>query len=91
LPVQRAKGAVGCAKCDSTGYRGRIVLAEMLPIDRPEIAAAMLARRDADALGHLAEAAGMTTLWKQAIAAVEAGDTSPAEVRRVLGMRDNPG
>jgi type II secretory ATPase GspE/PulE/Tfp pilus assembly ATPase PilB-like protein len=91
LPVQRAKGAVGCAKCDSTGYRGRIVLAEMLPIDRPEIAAAMLARRDADTLGHLAEAAGMTTLWKQATAAVEAGDTSPAEVRRVLGMRDNPG
>jgi hypothetical protein len=58
----------------------------MLPIDRPEIAAAVLARSDADTFGRLAEAAGMTNLWKQAIAAIEAGETSPAEVRRVLGM-----
>jgi type II secretory ATPase GspE/PulE/Tfp pilus assembly ATPase PilB-like protein len=91
LPVQQARGAVGCAKCDMTGYRGRIVLAEMLPIDRPEIAAAVLERSDADALGKLALAAGMTNLWKQAIAAVESGETSPAEVRRVLGMGDNLG
>jgi general secretion pathway protein E len=89
LPVHQARGAIGCAKCEMTGYRGRIVLAEMLPIDRPEIAAAVLARKDADTLGRLAEAAGMTNLWMQATAAVEAGETSPAEVRRVLGMGDS--
>jgi type II secretory ATPase GspE/PulE/Tfp pilus assembly ATPase PilB-like protein len=63
----------------------------MLPIDRQEIAAAVLGRRDADALGRLALGAGMSSLWQQAIAAVEAGNTSPSEVRRVLGMGKFPG
>jgi general secretion pathway protein E len=88
LPVRQARVAVGCDKCDGTGYRGRIVLAEMLPIEQRDIAGALLARNDADTLQRLAEAGGMSSLWQQALEAVEAGRTSPAEVRRVLGMGD---
>ena len=86
LPVRQARVAVGCLKCDATGYRGRIVLAEMLPIEQRNLADAVLARTDADTLQRLAKAGGMSSLWQQAVAAVEAGTTSPAEVRRVLGM-----
>jgi len=88
LPVQRARQPVGCEACDGTGYRGRLVLAEMLAIDRPEIAQAVLDRTDAETLQRIAEAADMSSLWKQAFHAVEAGQTSAAEVRRVLGMTD---
>jgi type II secretory ATPase GspE/PulE/Tfp pilus assembly ATPase PilB-like protein len=88
LPVRQARGAVGCAGCDTTGYRGRIVLAEMLPVDQAEIATALLARSDADTIEQLARTAGMEGLWQQAMRAVEVGETSPAEVRRVLGMGD---
>jgi len=37
-------------------------------------------------LGRLAVEGGMVGLWDRAKQAVEAGSTSPAEVRRVLGV-----
>jgi hypothetical protein len=37
-------------------------------------------------LHRRAAAGGMTTIWHRALAAVQAGQTSPAEVRRVLGF-----
>ncbi|MEX2140984.1 MAG: GspE/PulE family protein [Pirellulales bacterium] len=86
LPVRQARVAVGCDKCDGTGYRGRIVLAEMLPIEQRDIAKALVAKTDADTLQRLAQTGGMSSLWQQALEAVETGRTSPAEVRRVLGM-----
>lgn len=85
LPVERARVAVGCEKCLATGYRGRIAIGEMLTLDNPELASAVLARADSSELQRQAVAAGMTTRWQRACAAVAAGLTSPAEVRRVLG------
>jgi type II secretory ATPase GspE/PulE/Tfp pilus assembly ATPase PilB-like protein len=74
-----------CEHCGSTGYSGRMVLAEMLDPDQPEIARAILQRTDARQLTTLAESTGMETLHHAASKAVAAGLTSHEEVLRVLG------
>jgi type II secretory ATPase GspE/PulE/Tfp pilus assembly ATPase PilB-like protein len=86
LPVARARSAVGCGACGGTGYRGRAPLAEWLRLETPGLARAVLERRDVAAIEALAIEAGMVGRWRRAAAAVEAGVTSPAEVRRVLGF-----
>jgi general secretion pathway protein E len=86
LPVRRAFIPVGCDTCGGTGYRGRMVLAEMLLPDRGETGRAILARTDVGELERVALAAGMVSRWNRACAAVEDGRTAPVEVRRVLGV-----
>lgn len=88
LPVARARVAVGCDACRGTGYLGRTVLAELLVPEATELGRAILSRRDVAQLEDLAIAAGMVTRWQRACHAVEAGLTSPAEVRRVLGFSE---
>lgn len=87
LPVSRVRVPVGCSACWRTGYQGRVLLAEILGVEAPEVGRAILERRDAESLHAIAVAHGLVSLGKQACAAVEAGQTSPAEVRRVLGFR----
>lgn len=89
LSVLSARAPRGCPACKGTGYAGRIVLAEMLPPLNDDLGRAVLERADVRRLESLAIAAGMTTRWDRARAAVEQGTTSPAEVRRVLGMTDD--
>ena len=89
LPVRHARVPVGCANCGGTGYRGRMVLAEMLPLDDDRLGQAILARGELATLEERALAAGMIDRWSRAAAAVESGVTSPAEIRRVLGF-SNP-
>ncbi|MEQ8788409.1 MAG: GspE/PulE family protein [Pirellulaceae bacterium] len=86
LPIQQARVPAGCDKCLSTGYGGRLLIAEMLTLETSEVAAAVLARHDAKALQRAAQADGMTSLWRRALEAAECGATSPAEVRRVFGF-----
>ena len=88
LPVSKAHKATGCDRCRHSGYLGRLALAEMLPPLIGELNRAVLERRDVTELGRLAREAGMTTVFQRACAAVEAGQTDPAEVRRVLGFMD---
>lgn len=88
LPVRSANVAVGCPDCDNHGYRGRILLAEMLSLDSPEVGRDILAQVDAGKLELTAIKAGMVTRWQRAHEAVESGVTSAAEIRRVLGMNE---
>jgi len=90
LAVRGVRIPRGCGDCRDTGYSGRIVLAELLTPEPEEIGRAVLARADIHRLEAVAVASGMTTRWDRAIKAVEDGRTSPAEVRRVLGMGDGP-
>ncbi|HEX5104536.1 MAG TPA: GspE/PulE family protein [Pirellulaceae bacterium] len=91
LPLVRAQESAGCEACRHTGYRGRLVLAELLPPLVGELGEAVLSRRDALELARLATAAGMTTLFQRACTAIESGVTDPAEVRRVLGFAEAAG
>ncbi|APW63154.1 GspE/PulE family protein [Paludisphaera borealis] len=89
LAVRQVRLPRGCEACNA-GYSGRIVLAELLLPESEEVGQAVLARADVRRLEAVAVAAGMTTRWDRALQAVEDGRTSPAEVRRVLGMGEGP-
>jgi type II secretory ATPase GspE/PulE/Tfp pilus assembly ATPase PilB-like protein len=89
LPVERVRVPVGCGQCAGTGYRDRFVLVEMLLLQRTKTARAILARSDAATLERLAVQCGMVTRWQRAYDAVNAGWTSPAEIRRVLGFSES--
>jgi type II secretory ATPase GspE/PulE/Tfp pilus assembly ATPase PilB-like protein len=75
-----------CAACSGTGYCGRMVLAELLPPLVGELGALVLAKADAQRLAVAACSAGLRTLAQRAQAALAAGQTSLAEIHRVLGL-----
>ncbi|MEH3053891.1 MAG: ATPase, T2SS/T4P/T4SS family [Patulibacter minatonensis] len=74
----------GCARCGSSGYKGRLGLYEVMSAD-DQIRDLITARATADEIGVAARAAGMRTLREDGIAKVEAGLTSIQEVARVCG------
>jgi general secretion pathway protein E len=76
---------IACAVCGGTGYHGRLVLAEMLNPNSPEVARAILNRLDAPEMARLAAVSGMQTLPQRAAAAVTNRQTTYEEVLRVLG------
>ncbi|HUG92765.1 MAG TPA: GspE/PulE family protein [Planctomycetaceae bacterium] len=87
LDVERLRLPAGCENCSGTGYRERIVLAEMLRPDAAGLGPAILSRGSSQEVERLAVESGMISRHRRAADAVEAGQTSPAEVRRVLGFR----
>jgi general secretion pathway protein E len=89
LAVERYREAKGCDACRGVGYRGRMVLAELLVPEELGIGQAILDRADIRKLESLALDAGMIGRWDRARLAVAEGRTSPAEIRRVLGFSDN--
>ncbi len=96
LPIGRPMVAAGCPQCAGTGYRGRMLVVEMLLLKplagqgSAELARAILARADTTVLEDLATGSGMVTRWQRAIRAADEGRTSPAEIRRVLGLTTPP-
>ncbi len=89
LPVTPGRMAVGCESCLGSGYRGRMVLAEWLDPARLEPDALSPTHSDLATLEARALRSGMVSLWSRALGAIEAGLTTPAEIRRVLGF-NNP-
>ena len=75
----------GCQQCGGTGYRGRIPLAEALPLENDDVMRSLLDRNDTVALRETAIRNGMIPLNDRAFALVESGLTSPLEIRRVFG------
>ena len=75
------KGA-GCARCQGTGYKGRIALFEMLEMNN-QLRDLAFARAPAGELRKTACATGMSTLLSDGKIKVFKGVTTPAEVSRV--------
>ena len=88
LSVENAWDAAGCDRCLASGYRGRMILAELLLAEASELGRAILSRSDSPQLEALAIESGMTPIRQRALNAVDSGVTSPSEVRRVLGFAD---
>ncbi|RUL88075.1 GspE/PulE family protein [Tautonia sociabilis] len=86
LPISSGRAPVGCDSCRGTGYLGRSPLAELLVPGRGAVARAVLSRADVDRIESAAVSAGMVPLWERALSAASDGTTSPAEIRRVLGV-----
>jgi type II secretory ATPase GspE/PulE/Tfp pilus assembly ATPase PilB-like protein len=90
LEVSQALVAVGCDACRGTGYRGRLVLAEILIPNHPSISHAVRSHADVNQLETIALRTGLVSLFERACVAVEEGLTDPSEVRRVLGIVRGP-
>ncbi|MBC8142275.1 MAG: Flp pilus assembly complex ATPase component TadA [Armatimonadetes bacterium] len=78
-PGENVYRAVGCARCEKTGYVGEFDVQEVLVCDN---GFTRLLRENVDAwtLRHYAAAHGMVALKDTAVARVRAGLTSPAEL-----------
>ena len=74
----------GCVHCNSTGFRGRVGLYEVLTLNE-QIRSLILAKGTSDEIAAAASAAGMGSLRDNGLAKARAGVTSLAEVMRVLG------
>jgi type IV pilus assembly protein PilB len=73
---------VGCSRCTSTGYRGRIGIYEVMSVTE-EVRALVLSRGSVDEIAAAAEGQGMRRLRDDGIAKVRAGQTSIAEIERM--------
>lgn len=76
--------AVGCKACAGTGYKGRMSVIEIMPVDE-RVANLIGAGALPDALATAARSIGMRSLWESGLQRVWAGDTDLAEVVRVIG------
>ena len=76
--------AVGCAKCQGTGYSGRIALREVMPVDG-EVRS--LVESPAEEISAAAVRNGMATLRDDGMRIALAGISSIDEIRRVTGIR----
>jgi type IV pilus assembly protein PilB len=79
----RVFAAVGCSRCDGTGYRGRTGIFELLVVS-PLMRQRILRRAPADALAETARAEGTVPMANDAWAKVFAGVTTLREVAPLL-------
>jgi general secretion pathway protein E len=83
---QQSEVSFSCSKCAGTGYRGRLLLAELLTPD-PALRQAILRKSDLIELEAVANRPGRQTIWAAADRAITDGLTTPTEIERVLGPR----
>ncbi|MCA8979716.1 MAG: Flp pilus assembly complex ATPase component TadA [Planctomycetes bacterium] len=82
--LSQAFEAKGCPSCDDTGYRGRSGVFEFIEIDGA-ISETLRDGVSSHEIEKKARKAGTPSILDDARAKIEAGLTSPSEVRRVLG------
>ncbi|WP_084073123.1 GspE/PulE family protein [Demequina sp. NBRC 110052] len=75
--------AVGCNSCSNTGYRGRLALHEIMPVNE-EIERLAVARASAAEIQRAAKAAGMESLIEDGWAKAMEGLTTVEELLRVV-------
>ncbi|MGH2838427.1 MAG: GspE/PulE family protein, partial [Thermoleophilaceae bacterium] len=75
-------GPVGCVRCGSTGFRGRMGLFEVMPVTRA-IRELILASEPAEKIADCALSEGMKRIADHGLDHVRAGNTSLEEVLRV--------
>jgi type IV pilus assembly protein PilB len=78
--------AVGCRRCNGSGYRGRAGLYEVMDIT-DEIRSLAIERRSADEIRDVALRQGMRRLQDDGLEKVRLGRISITEVARVVGTR----
>ena len=75
--------AVGCDKCNHTGYRGRVGIYEVMAVNN-ELRKHITQRGAEAELRQAALATGMMSLGEDGLAKVKAGVTTPQELLRVV-------
>jgi type II secretory ATPase GspE/PulE/Tfp pilus assembly ATPase PilB-like protein len=74
---------VGCDACNQTGYSGRLPVTELLPVTEP-FRQGILQKLPTSRLEEIAVADGMRTLWQNGLGRALAGETTLAEIIRVI-------
>lgn len=82
--VTAYKGA-GCAKCNNTGYFGRLGCIEVLKMD-PDIRELVIQKKSSDVIEKVAIEKGMETLFENALGLFKKGMTTMEEVLRVTSQ-----
>ncbi len=84
---QKLLRATGCENCRYTGYKGRIAVAEVLPVDE-RMRELVIQRKPMSQLREHARAAGIQPLRHRALALVASGRTTVDEVTRMIAAND---
>jgi type II secretory ATPase GspE/PulE/Tfp pilus assembly ATPase PilB-like protein/CheY-like chemotaxis protein len=79
LPAAKVRRPVGCAKCRTTGYLGRLAIVELIPMTGP-LRIALAGGATPAELAQVAKENGMTTLWDSGLNRVLEGVTSLSEL-----------
>jgi len=77
--------AVGCDDCFSTGYKGRVLIAEMVQLDG-QLRKAILAKSDLDELEGILERRGHMNILQDGRRLVSEGVTTHEELNKVCGI-----
>jgi general secretion pathway protein E len=80
--------AKGCDECFNTGYKGRILIAEMVQLDS-QLRKAILAKADLDNLEDILKDMGHTTMLTDGKRLVNDGITTEEELNMVCGVFQN--
>lgn len=80
---QMVKKVGGCELCNLTGFRGQMVISEVLSVD-DEIRDAILHNKSSGEIFTIARKKGMMTMAEDAVLKVIAGQTELSEVHRVI-------
>ncbi len=75
--------AVGCPRCNNTGYKGRMGIYEIMLVSEA-IERLIIERKSADEIGRVARAEGMVALRQDGLERVLQGMTSIEEISRVI-------
>jgi len=86
----RVRKAVGCRACSGRGYRGRLPVFEILPVDET-LARLIDSGALPDAIAAAGRKLGMRPLWETGLERVWEGVTSIEELSRVLGDHGSDG
>ncbi len=83
----RSCRAAGCTRCAGVGYRGRVAIFEVLPMTSA-VRSAVARGETALDLAEIAARAGYVPMLTEGLQLVARGETSRAELERVLGSGD---
>ena len=72
----------GCSACSDTGYRGRMAIHEILPVDR-ELKELIISQASGNVLRDYMKQKGYNTLLQDGLLKVLSGITTTEEVLRV--------
>jgi type II secretory ATPase GspE/PulE/Tfp pilus assembly ATPase PilB-like protein/8-oxo-dGTP pyrophosphatase MutT (NUDIX family) len=84
----RLKAGAGCDACAGTGFRGRMAAVELLTTT-PALTRLIVTSAPAPIITAAARAEGMRSLWTSGVARILSGETTAAEVSRVLDSEAN--
>jgi len=86
--VKQVRMAVGCQQCGEAGYRGRMPVMEVL-VSTPEFQEKVTRAGSTMELQRAAERGALRPIHEVALERVRSGETTLAEVERVLGESDS--